>query len=85
MLFILEDVTRGPETTHEQLNTKPALGAWVPCNTHSGKDLLLSVLGAGKGVTANHACLRCVSMPTLLPDFIQERPAPVSLHKAEVL
>lgn len=65
--------------------TKPALGAWVPCNTHSGKDLLLSVLGAGKGVTANHACLRCVSMPTLLPDFIQERPAPVSLHKAEVL
>lgn len=48
MLFILEKVTRGPEATHEQLNKKPALGAWVLCNTHSGKDLLLSVLGQVK-------------------------------------
>lgn len=39
----------------------------------------------GKGVMANHACLQCVSMPTLLPDFIPECPARVSLHKAEVL
>ena len=63
----------------------PALGAWLPRSTHSGKDLLLCVLGAGKGVTANHACLSCVFMSTLLLGFIPEPPAPVSLHKAEVL